>query len=74
LDHGTVLFSVESPGVAPGTDAKRWSLQRAELASSCWTMTPVSGSRGTRTHKRFFAVTCFQDRLPGTDRRLVAAG
>ena len=23
LDHGTVSFQVESPGVAPGTDAKR---------------------------------------------------
>ena len=33
----------------PGTDAKRWSLQRAELASSCWTMTPRSFCSGSRT-------------------------
>ena len=35
------VSQVESPGVAPGTDAQRWSLQLAELASSCWTMTPM---------------------------------
>ena len=60
LDHGTV-YCVE------------WThrelhpnLQRAELVSSCWTMSPLhlaSGSRGTRTHKRREAATCFQDRL-----------
>ena len=59
LDHGTVFL--------------KWShreshsdFQRAMLASSFWTMTPMSlcsGSRETRTHKRLFAVTCFQDRL-----------
>ena len=56
LDHGAVLF--------------KWShrelhsdLQRAMLMSSYWTMTPTSGSRGTRTHKRLLAATCFQDRL-----------
>ncbi len=41
-------------------------LQCAILTSSCWTMTPTalfSGSRGTRTHKRFSTATCFQDRL-----------
>ena len=90
-----------------GTVCFKWShreshpdLQRAVLASSCWTMTPCQaeavgleptsgmsaaacfpsrfltssddfryrfhqgGSRETRTHKRLFAATCFQDRAP----------
>ncbi len=60
LDHGP-MFCVESTHreLHP-------NLQRAELASSYWTMSPsnlASGSRGTRTHKRREAATCFQDRL-----------
>ena len=36
--------------------------------SSCWTMSPncssaLSGSRGTRTHKRVVPAACFQDRF-----------
>ena len=39
-------------------------LRFAGPASSCWTMSPfVSGSRGTRTHKRVSPATCFQDRF-----------
>ena len=56
LDHGAVLLQWSHP------DSHR-DFQRAELASSCWTMTPRGGSRGTRTHKRLLAATCFQDRL-----------
>ena len=50
--------------------------RRAEPASSCWTMSPSikGGSGETRTHNPREADTCFRDRLPGTDRRLVAAG
>ena len=55
--------------VGPRGFAFKWSHREshsdfwlAEPASSCWTMTPC-GSRGTRTHKRLLAATCFQDRL-----------
>ena len=48
LDHGTMYFKWSHRESHP-------ELQRAELASSSWTMTPMSlcsGSRGARTHKR----------------------
>ncbi len=35
---------------------------------------PAADGARIRTHKRLIAATCFQDRIPGTDRRLVAAG
>ena len=58
MDHGTVLCKWTHRELHP-------DLQRAEPMSSCWTMSPylASGSRGTRTHKRHLAATCFQDRL-----------
>src|SRR3989304_6549838 len=65
------------PGCRPGVvavgprDRHEWShrglhpdCRVADPASSCWTMTPTSGSRGTRTHKRLFAATCFPARAP----------
>src|SRR4030042_3819650 len=56
LDHGAVLLKWSHRDSRP-------DFWLAEPASSCWTMTPKSGSRGTRTHKRLLAATCFQDRL-----------
>ena len=64
LGYRTVLFQWSHRESHP-------DLQRAELASSCWTMTPMSRHKrkpcGTRTHKRActykLAATCFQDRL-----------
>ena len=56
LDHGTALLQVESPGVAPGSPACGAGVVLLDHD-------PESGSRGTRTHKRLLAATCFQDRL-----------
>ena len=41
-------------------------LQRAMLASSCWTMTPIfsSGSRGARTHKRHVCRRLLSKQVP----------
>jgi hypothetical protein len=57
--------------VVLNTRCEKWThreshpnLRFAGPTSSCWTMSPfVSGSRGTRTHKRVSPATCFQDRL-----------
>ena len=48
--------SVESPGVAPESPACRAGVFLLDHD-------PAGGSRGTRTHKRQAAATCFQDRL-----------
>ncbi len=39
-------------------------LQRAMLASSCWTMTPISGSRGARTHKQHICRRLLSKQVP----------
>ncbi len=73
LDHGTVCFKWSHGESNP-------DLLHGELASSCWTMTRcvLSGSRETRTHKRLYAATCFQDRLlirpDGFHRQAAEAG
>ena len=65
LDHDPNVFSAESVGLEP-TSGKR--------AAACFPSKFLNhsdgfryydregGSRGTRTHKRLFAATCFQDR------------
>src|SRR6476659_6102882 len=73
LNHRCLDVSQKSCRWTTGLFVIQWThreshsdLQLAELASSCWTMSPshfASGSRGTRTHKRRLAATCFQDRL-----------
>ncbi len=46
LDHGAVFSGT--------TGSRSADFQRAEPASSCWTMTPRSGSRGTRSAQAAF--------------------
>ena len=55
LDHGTIVFGVESPGVAPGSsacDADIFLLDHDPKAEAVG-LEPTNGK----------AVTCFQDRL-----------
>ena len=59
--------SLDSPGVAPGLPVCRTGVllldhEPVRCASRC-SSSVVSGSRGTRTHKRLSAATCFRDRL-----------
>ena len=59
--------SLDSPGVAPGLPVCRTGVllldhEPVPCASRC-SSSVVSGSRGTRTHKRLSAATCFRDRL-----------
>ena len=60
-------MKVDSPGVAPGLPVCRTGVllldhEPVHCASRC-SSSVVSGSRGTRTHKRLSAATCFRDRL-----------
>ena len=60
-------LSMDSPGVAPGSPVCRTGVllldhEPVRCASRC-SSSVVSGSRGTRTHKRLSAATCFRDRL-----------
>ena len=55
-----VLFKVDSPGIAPGSPVCRTGIFLLDDEPD--SHLAVSGSRGTRTHKRVSPATCFQDR------------
>ena len=62
LDHGTVFLKWSHRESHP-------DLQRAMLASSCWTMTPCRSSedetlRGARTHKRHVCRRLLSKQVP----------
>ena len=67
LNHRFLVVGQESLPLDHGTVIKwtHWELhpdlKRAELVSSCWTMSPFAGgSRGTRTHKSHARPTVFK--------------
>ena len=65
LDHDPMSFAAEAVGLEPtsGNSAAACFPSRFLTSSDDFRYIHQGGSRETRTHKRLFAVTCFQDRL-----------